>query len=421
MVHAGDMVDKGFLKEQWNYWFAEAQKHFLNTTLVSAIGNHEVMGNNENGDFLAHFNQPGNGLDTLKGTNFSFDYKNIHFIMLNSEYQLEDQKKWLQQDLAGNDKEWTIAMFHRGPYGSIYDSAEVRSLWAPVLEESGVDLVLNGHDHIYIRSYPMMNNQIAADGRGTTYVVAGSSGPKFYSHTERGWHEVVDDEPTQMYASVEVEGDELYYVTKTVDGRVVDEFTLAKSDTKPEPQQIEVTPSQLTLAVGESQKLLAQVKPRRAERTVVWSVYSSEPANDVVTVSADGIVTAQGLGSAVVRATSTVAPDVYADVKITVDRIPNGSIESIALSGKSELKVGDTDQTVTEAVYTDGSRIRLIEGVTYESSKPEIASIDELGSVRALAEGATVISATYEGFKSEYDLKVTTRGGEILIRDRSHR
>ena len=37
-------------------------------------------------------------------------------------------------------------------------------LWAPVLEESGVDLVLNGHDHIYIRSYPMMNNQIAAEG-----------------------------------------------------------------------------------------------------------------------------------------------------------------------------------------------------------------------------------------------------------------
>ncbi|OIB01601.1 metallophosphoesterase [Paenibacillus sp. LC231] len=411
MVHAGDMVDKGFLEEQWNYWFDEAQKHFLNTTLVSAIGNHEVMGNKENGDFLAHFNQPGNGLDSLKGTNFSFDYKDVHFIMLNSEYQLEEQKKWLQQDLASNDKNWTIVMFHRGPYGSIYDSAEVRSLWAPVLEEFGVDLVLNGHDHIYIRSYPMMNNQIAAEGKGTTYVVAGSSGPKFYSHTERGWHEVVDEEKTQMYASVEVKGDELHFVTKTVGGRVVDEFTLTKSDTKPEPQRIEVTPNQLTLAVGESQKLLADVKPSGAERTVVWSVYHSEPSNDVVSVSADGIVTARGLGNAVVRATSTAAPDVYTDVSITVDRIPNGSIESIRLSGKSELKVGGDDQTVTEAVYTDGSRIRLIEGITYASSKPDVASIDEQGSVRALAAGATVISATYEGFKSEYDLKVIARGG----------
>ncbi|GAA0843116.1 hypothetical protein GCM10008915_43480 [Bifidobacterium pullorum subsp. gallinarum] len=411
MVHAGDMVDKGFLEEQWNYWFAEAQKHFLNTTLVSTIGNHEVMGTKENGDFLAHFNQPGNGLDSLKGTNFSFDYKDVHFIMLNSEYQLEEQKQWLQQDLADNDKKWTVAMFHRGPYGSIYDTAEVRSLWAPVLEEFGVDLVLNGHDHIYIRSYPMMDNQIAADGQGTTYVVAGSSGPKFYSHTERGWHEVVDDEQTQMYASVEVKGDELHFVTKTVGGRVVDEFTLTKSGTKPAPEQIIVSPDQLKLAVGESRELQAEVKPSGAERTVVWSVYSSEPSDDIVSVSADGIVTAQGLGNAVVRATSTAAPDVYTDVNISVDRIPNGSMESIALSGKSELKVGDTDKTVTEAVYTDGSRIRLIEGVTYLSSKPEIASIDEQGLVRALAEGATVISATYEGFKSEYALKVITRGG----------
>lgn len=406
MVHAGDMVDKGFLEAQWNYWFDEAQNHFLHTTLVSAIGNHEVMGTKENGDFLAHFNQPGNGLDSLKGTNFSFDYKNIHFIMLNSEYQLEDQKEWLQQDLASNDKDWTIAMFHRGPYGSIYDSAEVRSLWAPVLEEFGVDLVLNGHDHIYIRTFPMMNNQIADDGIGTTYVVAGSSGPKFYSHTERGWHEVVDDEPVQMYASVEVKGDELHFVTKTISGRVVDEFTLTKSETKPKPEQLIMEPDQLNLAVGESRPLSVQVKPSGAERTVVWSVYQSEPAEDVVSVSVDGIVTAQNIGSAVVRATSTADPGVYGDMLITVDRVPEGSVESITLTGRAELKVGDTDQTVTEAVYSDGSRIRLIDGITYESSKPEVASIDEQGLVLALAEGATVISATYEGFKSVYDLKV---------------
>ncbi|KOR88022.1 phosphodiester glycosidase family protein [Paenibacillus solani] len=406
MVHAGDMVDKGFLEAQWNYWFEEAQKHFLHTTLVSAIGNHEVMGTKENGDFLAHFNQPGNGLESLKGTNFSFDYKNIHFIMLNSEYQLEDQKKWLQQDLASNDKDWTIAMFHRGPYGSIYDSAEVRSLWAPVLEEFGVDLVLNGHDHIYIRTFPMMNNQIAADGIGSTYVVAGSSGPKFYSHTERGWHEVVDDEPAQMYASVEVKGDELHFVTKTIGGRVVDEFTLTRSVMKPKPERLIINPDQLSLAVSESHPLSVQVKPSGAERTVVWSVYQSEPAEDVVSVSVDGIVSAQNIGSAVVRATSTAAPEVYADVLITVDRVPEGSVESITLNGRTELKVGDTDQTVTEAVYSDGSRIRLIDGITYESSKPEVASIDEQGLVLALAEGATVISATYEGFKSVYDLKV---------------
>ncbi|GAE09252.1 hypothetical protein JCM10914_5606 [Paenibacillus sp. JCM 10914] len=412
MVHAGDMVDKGFVEEQWNYWFAEAQQHFMQTTLVAAIGNHEVMGSKENGDFLAHFNQPGNGIEPLKGTNFSFDYKNIHFVMLNSEYQLEEQKVWLQQDLADNTKEWTIAIFHRGPYGSIYDSAEVRDAWAPVLEEHGVDLVLNGHDHIYYRSYPMKNGQIAPDGQGTVYVVAGSSGPKFYSHTERGWHEVIDEEQTQMYASIEVKGDELEYITKTVGGRVVDHLTLSKSDKtpKPEPEEIVVMPDELTLAVGQSQELQAEVKPSGAEATVVWSVYSSEP-QDVVSVTDDGFVTAKALGEAVVRVTSSVSPNVYADVHIVVDRVPVGEIESIVLTGASELKVGETAATVTEAVYMDGTRIRLVEGVTYESTQAHVAAVDMTGVITAIAEGETIISASYNGLKSELRVKVVPRGG----------
>ncbi|WP_258168689.1 fibronectin type III domain-containing protein [Paenibacillus sp. AR247] len=70
MVHVGDMVDKGFNEQEWKWWFSEAQEAFLNTTLVGAIGNHEVMGTKENNDFLAHFNQPGNGVPSLAGSNF---------------------------------------------------------------------------------------------------------------------------------------------------------------------------------------------------------------------------------------------------------------------------------------------------------------------------------------------------------------
>ncbi|WP_054956349.1 phosphodiester glycosidase family protein [Paenibacillus dakarensis] len=232
IYQAGDMVDKGFNENQWNLWFREAQDAFLNTTLIGAIGNHEVMGNKGNGDFLAHFNQPGNGVPSLKGTNFSFDYKNAHFIVLNSEYQYEEQKEWLEQDLAKNKKKWKIAMFHRGPYGSIYDTVEVRDLWAPVLEKYNVDLVLNGHDHMYLRTHLMKNKQVSTDGQGTTYVIAGSSGSKFYSRTSRDWQKVTDEEQTQMYASVEITGDELRMVTKTVSGRVVDEFTLSKNTTE---------------------------------------------------------------------------------------------------------------------------------------------------------------------------------------------
>ncbi|BFH60590.1 phosphodiester glycosidase family protein [Paenibacillus azoreducens] len=453
MVHVGDMVDKGFNEQEWKWWFGEAQGALMNTTLVGAIGNHEVMGTKGNNDFLAHFNQPGNGLESLKGSHFSFDYKNIHFIVLNSEYQYEEQQQWLERDLAATTKKWKIAIFHRGPYGSVYDTADIRRLWAPVLEKHQVDLVLNGHDHIYLRTYPMMNNQIVDDGQGTTYVVAGSTGPKFYSLTKRDWQRVTDDEATQMYASVEVDGDQLKFMTKTVGGRVVDEFTLSKQTLAPE--EIDIEQQDVQLAVGQTYQLTANVKPEQANKSVTWSVYSSDPADQeisesvhqeisepvdqeisdpadreisepadreisepvdqeisepadqgVVTVSAEGLVTARGLGTAVVRATSTINPDVYGETTITVNRVPEGAIESLSIKGKEKLKIGETDRAVTEAVYQDGTRVQLLEGVSYASSDSNIASVNEQGLVTALSAGTTVISAAYNSLQAEYVLNV---------------
>ncbi|MFK7692770.1 phosphodiester glycosidase family protein [Paenibacillus sp. HJGM_3] len=228
MMHAGDMVDSGHLEAQWNMFFDAAKDQLMNTTFVATLGNHEVTGSKGISDFNYHFIQPSNGVDSMKGTNFSFDYKNAHFVVLNSEpNNYEAQKNWLRQDLAATDKEWKIVVFHRGPYGSIYDTPEVRDTWTPVFDEFKVDLVLNGHDHVYLRQF-MKNNQKVEQGEGTAYVVAGSTGPKFYDMIPRPWTQFYDKEQKQMYVSVEIAGNELTLVTKTVDGREVDRFTLSK-------------------------------------------------------------------------------------------------------------------------------------------------------------------------------------------------
>ncbi|KHF33608.1 Bacterial Ig-like domain (group 2) [Paenibacillus sp. P1XP2] len=221
---------------------------------------------------------------------------------------------------------------------------------------------------------------------------------------------MTDDEATQMYASVEVDGDLLKFVTKTVGGRIVDQFTLSKQMTAPE--SVEIKEQDVKLAVGETRQLTAKVKPEQTtDKRVTWSVYSSDPADpEVVSVSAEGLVTARGLGTAVVRATSAADPNLYGETTITVDRVPDGKMDSLHLKGKGRLKVGETDQTVTEAVYQDGTRIPLLEGVIYDSSSKDVASVDERGLVTALAEGTTVISATYEAFQAEYVLNVQAPG-----------
>lgn len=111
LVHAGDMVDKGFEQEQWNWWFDAAQKQLMNTTLVPIIGNHEVMGTNGDGDYLAQFNNPQNGAASVKGTNYSFDIKDTHFVVMNTEHSgspFTEQAEWLDQDLSATDKKWKV-------------------------------------------------------------------------------------------------------------------------------------------------------------------------------------------------------------------------------------------------------------------------------------------------------------------------
>lgn len=233
IVHLGDIVDNGFKEQEWNWWFAKAQEQLMSTTTVSLVGNHEVTGTKLNGDFLAHFNHPQNGVDSQKGTNYSFDYENVHIAVLNSEYELDKQKEWLRTDLGSTSKKWKMVFFHRGPYGSIYDSANVREAWTPILDEYGVDVVMNGHDHIYLRTYPMKGGSPVAEGQGTTYIIPGATGPKFYEQTERPWQQIIDDENTQMYASVDITQGSLTVTTKTIGGRVVDTFELAKEDPEP--------------------------------------------------------------------------------------------------------------------------------------------------------------------------------------------
>jgi hypothetical protein len=149
---------------------------------------------------------------------YAFDHGNIHFICLDSFSSSRSSSgamaTWLRSDLEANSQTWTIAYWHHPPYSKgSHDSdeeeelIEMRERFNPILEEGGVDLVLNGHSHAYERSYfldghyqdsddfdPDEHVVQEGDGRtdgdgayhkqetvpsahaGAVYVVAGSSG-----------------------------------------------------------------------------------------------------------------------------------------------------------------------------------------------------------------------------------------------------
>ncbi|MBO0932389.1 purple acid phosphatase family protein [Fibrella aquatilis] len=94
--------------------------------------------------------------------NYSFDYGNAHWTVIDSnpyvDYTDKAFQDWVAADLAkAKDATWRFVMFHHPGFNSArehYEQQHTR-LMAPVFEAGKVDVVFNGHVHNYQRSYPL--------------------------------------------------------------------------------------------------------------------------------------------------------------------------------------------------------------------------------------------------------------------------
>ncbi|MGH3166039.1 MAG: metallophosphoesterase family protein, partial [Trebonia sp.] len=131
----------------------------------------------------------------------SFAYGNVVIIGLddsdvsaldtvNNGYTEGKQTTWLIEQLKkyrspGSGVDFIVVFFHHCPYcsgGPCSDGGD-RYAWQPIFDRFDVDLVINGHNHLYERVYPMRNNEVQAHVapggkiapavQGTTYICTG--------------------------------------------------------------------------------------------------------------------------------------------------------------------------------------------------------------------------------------------------------
>lgn len=226
IVHNGDLTEDPAIEAGWKYFFDEAKQWITSVPLMPVTGNHDEVAE-EAERFAAHFQVPANGsAEATAGTNYSFDYGNVHVVVLNTESNVKKQAAWLEEDLANTTQPWKIVALHEGPYGG-NQKESVLKRWVPIFDQYGVDLVLQGHNHEYVRSYPMKNDQVVEEGEGTVYVLPNTSGPKFNAKKEDlYYHQVHLQNNKQMFAAIHISGNTLTYEAYDVDGMLVDSFTL---------------------------------------------------------------------------------------------------------------------------------------------------------------------------------------------------
>ena len=151
-----------------------------------AIGNHDARTPGAS----AYFAFFGDNAGTPGEGWYSYDLENWHVIVLNSECGADglascsSQSAWLADDLAANSQLCMLAYWHKPVFNSgrhVPGHTSFSDEWAQ-LDDAGVDLVLNGHDHNYQR-YAPQNSEGEATEAGVRQFIVGSGGAKLYEQS----------------------------------------------------------------------------------------------------------------------------------------------------------------------------------------------------------------------------------------------
>ena len=235
----GDLVNNGDVDEQWGEFFDAFGWIARMTPMILLPGNHEYPDKRffQGNDYQLlhlwrpHFTLPENGPDGLKETVYFIDYQGVRFVMLNGNEKLEEQAAWLDAILSLNKQPWTIAAIHQPVYstGKKRDNALLQDLLIPIFDKYSVDLVLQGHDHTYSRTYKLRKGiRVDDNDKGTVYVIS-VSGPKNYPVNKRYGH-LMEKMGTgrQLFQVISVDKNRLHYESFNALGELFDSFELNK-------------------------------------------------------------------------------------------------------------------------------------------------------------------------------------------------
>lgn len=199
----------------WDRWFRAIEPMARTRPWMACIGNHEIEAETSVGGFGAggdawgdlgydayrtRFAFPDNGDRRWSNCWYAFRYGSVQFVSIDNNdvntevaanigYSDGRQKAFVKRVLeAAHDDpgiDFTIVLMHQCAFSSSakHGSDEgVRKTWLDLFARTGVDLVLQGHDHTYERSHLMHRTDVILAEQpyvsdvGTMYVVAGNGG-----------------------------------------------------------------------------------------------------------------------------------------------------------------------------------------------------------------------------------------------------
>jgi len=215
ILSLGDQSEDDSRYQLQHNYFVQLEPVLKNSPLFTVIGNHDFHDSAIN--YLKTFALPANaeagGVPSGNEEYYSFSYANIHVVVLCTEIDNESgikaQIEWLKKDLDNNKLDWLVACMHRPLHSGGYHRSDLeedfqvrRNEWLPILESHGVDLILQGHNHVYERSY-LLDNLI---GKTTTVTDANIINMGLGREDKEGAYHKLKNTPHKGTIFIEVPG-----------------------------------------------------------------------------------------------------------------------------------------------------------------------------------------------------------------------
>ena len=188
-IQTGDAVDNGGMYKWWVNVASIFSAGYLNTRpIIHVLGNHEYYGDYDGENSADYFGMT--TADDKAPLAYSSSNGNVYVAVINYADTGETYTKaieWVKNDAASSNALWKVLTIHQPAYYTNPGggNTNVNSLIPPLVDEAGFNAVFSGHDHSYVRTYPVTGGQ-RDDENGAVYYICGSTGEKSYAVVDNG-------------------------------------------------------------------------------------------------------------------------------------------------------------------------------------------------------------------------------------------
>ena len=362
IVSAGDQVNAG--KNEREYAAYLGADALTSLPVATTIGNHDSVSN----QYSLHFNNPNafsskdaNYIQgqTEAGTDYYYSYGNVLFIVLDTNnYNCATHENVMKKAISENkDAKWRIVVFHQDIFGSGYDHSDsdgmvLRTQLTPLMDKYDIDVVLQGHDHTYSRTY-----QLQGDGKDHTAYGKDVDMKSADYITQNNCYQIVDD--TESGTVVNPKGT-VYLEANSATG-------------------------------SKFYNLIASKQDYISERSQTWT-----PSYSVVTMTDDSF--------------SVKTYDAS-----TRQELAGSSSYKIVKKAEAQKITGTTTYKKTTASKAFKLNAKANTKLTYKSSNTKVATVDKNGKVTIKGKGKAVITVSaaatseYQAATKEVTIQVTAK------------